>query len=217
MFAAGRDDRGPGRRALGRGHGLGAAARRVGRAAAAREGAARGGGRQEPVGRHQRATGDAAAVHAVVGPVADVVVVVRGRHDERRRQRRGQQRPGRPVLPAAVRARVPRTGVRQEAVAAAAQRRHGAAVGHEEAAGEEGELLVGDVRAGFVRLATETRASKAGWGGGRTIGISGTGNILLIVPCKLYTGSTPNNNPLKFVSIWMGIDVTILMMWGGAG
>lgn len=141
FFSVGRDDRRPGGRALHGDHGLRAAAVRIGRTAAARKGTAGHASDQEPAGRDQRATGNAVAVHAVHRPVADVVLVVRGRHYERRRQRRGPQRQGRPVLPAQVRARVPGVGVREEAVAAAAQRRHGAAVGHEETAREKSESV----------------------------------------------------------------------------
>lgn len=142
FFPVGRDDGRPGGRALHRDHGLRAAAVRIGRTAAARKGAAGDASGQEPAGRDQRAAGNAVAVRAVHRPVADVVLVVRGRHGERRRQRRGgPQRQGRPVLPAQVRARVPGVGVRQEAIAAAAQRRHGAAVGHEETARKKSESV----------------------------------------------------------------------------
>lgn len=137
--AVGRDVRRPGRGTFHGDDGLRAAAVRVGRKAATRKGAPRDAGCQDPVGRDQRTVGNAAAVHEIHRPVVDVVLVVRSGNHERRRQRRGDQRQGRPVLPAAVRTCVPGTGVRQEATAAATQRRHGATVGHEETARKESE------------------------------------------------------------------------------
>lgn len=140
LCLVGRNDRRPFRGAFHRNDGFRAVTVRDGRTTAARKGAARDAGGQDSVGRDQRAAGNATVVYEVHRPVADVVLVLRGRYHERWRQRGGEQRQGRPVLQAEVRARVPWVGVRQEAAATAAQRRHGAIVGHEKTTGEESEF-----------------------------------------------------------------------------